>query len=172
MWIVVRRALAVLLLFAWFVAAVPHAAAASSTGGAGRLTADPIAHDPTIVKQGRYYYAFITGDIATRTYLPMKRSTDLKHWTELGPVFTTPPAWVVAELGVTPGDFWAPDISYFNGKYHLYYAASSFGTNNSVIGLATTTTLDPASPSYHWADEGMVFRSSTADNLILATFSP
>ena len=54
-------------------------------------------------------------------------------------------AWVVDEFGITPRDFWAPDITYFDGQYHLYYAASSFGTNNSVIGLATTTTLDPDS---------------------------
>ncbi len=126
--------------------------------------ADPIAHDPTVIRQGRYYYAFITGDIATRTYLPMKRSTDLVHWTELGPVFATAPDWVVRELGLTPGDFWAPDITFFDGEFHLYYAASSFGTNNSVIGLATAKTLDPASPGYGWVDRGMVFRSSTADN--------
>ncbi|GIG92658.1 family 43 glycosylhydrolase [Plantactinospora endophytica] len=130
---------------------------------AGRLAADPIAHDPTVVKQGRFYYAVITGDAATRTYLPIKRSTDLLHWTELGTVFSAPPAWVVAELGVTPADFWAPDISYFDGAYHLYYAASSFGTNNSVIGLATTRTLDPASPAYGWVDHGMVMRSRGTD---------
>ena len=53
---------------------------------------------------------------------------------------------MVEELGITPGDFWAPDINYFDGEYHLYYAASSFGTNNSVIGLATNVTLDPDSP--------------------------
>ncbi len=142
----------------------PSAATASGTPGVGRTADDPIAHDPTIIKQGRYYYAFITGDIATRTYLPMKRSTDLKHWTELGPVFTTPPAWVVEQLGITPGDFWAPDITYFAGEYHLYYAASSFGTNNSVIGLATNKTLDPGNSAYGWVDRGLVFRSSTADN--------
>ena len=54
---------------------------------------------------------------------------------------------------------WAPDISYFNGKYHLYYSVSSFGSRNSAIGLATTRTLDPSSPDYRWTDEGMVLRS-------------
>jgi arabinan endo-1,5-alpha-L-arabinosidase len=121
---------------------------------------DPIAHDPTLIKQGAYYYDVITGDIATRTYLPLRRSRDLVHWEFLGPVFTKPPAWVVDALGTTPGDFWAPDISYFNGRYHLYYAASQFATNNSVIGLATAETLDPAGPEYGWTDEGMVMRST------------
>jgi hypothetical protein len=170
MWIAARRAFAVLVLLAGSLLVSPVNPAAASTAASaahpevGRVADDPIAHDPTIIKQGRYYYAFITGDIGTRTYLPMKRSTDLLHWTELGPVFTTPPAWVVAELGLTPGDFWAPDITYFAGEYHLYYAASSFGTNNSVIGLATSKTLDPADPAYGWNDRGLVFRSSPADN--------
>ena len=71
----------------------------------------------------------------------------------------TPPAWVVRELGVLPDSFWAPDVSYFGGRYHVYYAASQFGTNNSVIGLATNVTLDPADPRYEWRDEGLVLRS-------------
>ena len=94
----------------------------------------------------------------------MRRSTDLVHWEFLGTVFTAPPAWVVTALGATPADFWAPDLRYFNGKYHLYYAASQFATNNSVIGLATTRTLDPGSPDYGWVDEGMVMRSRTGED--------
>jgi arabinan endo-1,5-alpha-L-arabinosidase len=144
------------------LAGLPAAQAVAAP--AGRIADDPIAHDPTVIKQGRYYYSFITGDIATRTYLPMRRSTDLLHWSDLGPVFTTAPDWITQQLGTTPGDFWAPDISFFAGAYHLYYAASSFGTNNSVIALATTPTLDPASPDYHWTDHGLVLRSSPADN--------
>ena len=54
--------------------------------------------------------------------------------------------------------------SYFGGLWHLYYAGSSFGSNNSVIGLATTPTLDPRSPRYHWTDDGLVFRTTSADN--------
>jgi hypothetical protein len=153
MWSVLRRAFAVLLLVFVLLPAAPAVAATPAP-------ADPIAHDPTVIKQGRYYYSFITGDIATRTYLPMRRSTDLVHWTSLGTVFSTPPAWVVEQLGTAPGDFWAPDISYVDGEYRLYYAASTFGTNNSVIGLATTRSLDPP----RWVDRGMVFRSGTGDN--------
>ncbi|HLL69731.1 MAG TPA: family 43 glycosylhydrolase [Micromonosporaceae bacterium] len=145
-------------------APAPAAPAPGPATPADGSVQDPIAHDPTMIKEGRYYYTIITGDIGTRTYLPIRRSTDLVNWEFLGTVFTTPPAWVVQELGVTPGDFWAPDITFFDGEYHLYYAASSFGTNNSVIGLATNTTLDPNSPDYRWVDRGMVLRSSTADD--------
>ncbi|MEV6850519.1 family 43 glycosylhydrolase [Actinoplanes sp. NPDC051411] len=167
MTVAARRALAVLLLLVASIGVVPggKAAVAAPEGAhVGRIADDPIAHDPTVIRQGHYYYSFITGDSATRTYLPMRRSADLLHWSDLGPVFTTAPAWVTEQLGTTPPDFWAPDISFFGGLYHLYYAASSFGTNNSVIGLATNTTLDPRSPAYRWVDHGMVIRSSTADN--------
>lgn len=137
---------------------------ASSAEPAGRVADDPVAHDPTIIRQGRYFYSFSTGDRDAGTYLPIQRSADLLHWQPVGPVFTTLPDWVGRELGFVPRDLWAPDISFFDGLYHLYYAGSSFGTNNSVIGLATTPTLDPASPDYGWTDRGMVLRSTPADN--------
>ena len=146
----------ILILLAVLLAAAPAPARAADT--------DPIARDPTVAKEGRFYYSVITGDFETATYLPLRRSRDLVHWEYLGTVFTTPPAWVVAELGVTPRDFWAPDLVLLNGRWHLYYAASSFGTNNSVIGLATNATLDPDDPDYRWVDEGMVFRSRAGDN--------
>ena len=78
-------------------------------------------------------------------------------------MFADKPAWITSTLGAIP-NLWAPDISYFGGLWHLYYAGSSFGSNNSVIGLATTPTLDPRSPRYHWTDDGLVFRSTTADD--------
>ncbi|MFI6070507.1 family 43 glycosylhydrolase [Actinoplanes sp. NPDC051343] len=166
MTVAARRVFAVLLLLVASIGALPGGAAVAAPRGvaAGRVADDPVAHDPTMIRQGRYYYTFITGDSGTRTYLPMRRSADLLHWTDLGPVFATAPTWVTEQLGTTPPDFWAPDISFYGGLYHLYYAASSFGTNNSVIGLATNTTLDPASRAYRWVDHGMVLRSTTAGN--------
>ncbi|SFG01731.1 Ricin-type beta-trefoil lectin domain-like [Actinoplanes philippinensis] len=142
--------LAAVLLTA--VPAVPARAAAPPVTG----NPDPVAHDPTLIKQGRWWYEIITGDSGTRTYLPIRRSIDLVHWTYTGTVFDTPPAWVAEELGVTPADFWAPDITWFDGEYHLYYAASSFGTNDSVIGLATTKSLDRP----QWVDRGLVLRTT------------
>ena len=68
-------------------------------------------------------------------------------------------------------DLWAPDISYFNGKYHLYYAASIFTTNESGIGLATNTTLDPNDPNYNWVDEGEIL-SSRGDTSNLNAIDP
>jgi arabinan endo-1,5-alpha-L-arabinosidase len=65
---------------------------------------------------------------------------------------------------VNARDLWAPDIAFYNGKYMLYYAASSFGSRNSAIGLATNKTLDPASPNYQWHDEGVIIRTQNSDN--------
>jgi hypothetical protein len=131
----------------------------AGTAGVGRVASDPSAHDPTIIKQGRYYYSISTG-----SFLPVSRSADLLHWAQLAPVFAEPPSWVARELGFTPADLWAPDLTFFDGEYHLYYAASSFGRNESVIGLATARTLDPDSAAYGWVDRGMVLRSRTTDN--------
>ena len=61
-------------------------------------------------------------------------------------------------------DLWAPDISLHNGVYYLYYAGSHFGTNTSVIGLATNTTLNPADKNYRWVDQGLVIGSTSANN--------
>jgi arabinan endo-1,5-alpha-L-arabinosidase len=68
------------------------------------------------------------------------------------------PEWVAAEVPKAR-NAWAPDISYFGGKYHLYYSLSSFGVNDSAIALATNATLDQASPDYKWVDEGEVVAS-------------
>jgi hypothetical protein len=49
-----------------------------------------------------------------------------------GSVFDKLPDWATKEFP-RAGAPWAP--------YHLYYAVSSFGSNESAIGLATTQTL-------------------------------
>jgi arabinan endo-1,5-alpha-L-arabinosidase len=122
-------------------------------------------HDPTMIKADGVYYVFSTGD---QNYgsgnIQIRKSADMETWSLVGVVFPKQPAWIAEELGVAPPNLWAPDISYFNGKYHLYYAGSTFGSNSSVIGLATNATLDPESPDYAWRDEGMVVRSRTAFN--------
>jgi len=123
-------------------------------------------HDPTMAKENGTYYLFSTGDpagVIGNGNIQIRTSQNLRDWTYAGTVFATKPAWITSALGNIP-NLWAPDISYFNGLWHLYYAGSSFGSNNSVIALATTPTLDPRNPRYHWTDEGQVFRTSSADN--------
>lgn len=123
-------------------------------------------HDPAMARENGVYYVFSTGDPAGAIgngNIQIRTSHDLRNWTYRGTVFADKPAWITSTLGSIP-NLWAPDISYFGGLWHLYYAGSSFGSNNSVIGLATSPTLDPGDPRYHWTDDGLVFRTTTADN--------
>lgn len=96
--------------------------------------------------------------------IQIRRSKDMAEWELLGTVFEHIPDWVARELGGWPPNLWAPDIALVNGTYYLYYVGSTFGSNNPVIGLATNTTLDPASPDYKWVDHGMVLRSISSNN--------
>ena len=143
------------------VATLPGASAANSNDRramAPAIQGDLAAHDPTLIKEGNIYYVFSTGG-----GIQIRTSTDLVTWTYKGTVFSTIPSWVTSAVGSIT-DLWAPDIHYVNGTYYLYYAGSTFGSNNSVIGLATNVTLNPADPRYHWVDQGLVLRSTTSDN--------
>jgi arabinan endo-1,5-alpha-L-arabinosidase len=115
-------------------------------------------HDPTVIKEGDTYYLF-----STRAGIAVRCSKDLVAWRLCGDVFAHLPAWAVADVAGLRG-IWAPDISYFNGKYHLYYSASTFGSNRSSIGLATNQTLDPTSDKYRWEDKGQVISSFKTDD--------
>jgi arabinan endo-1,5-alpha-L-arabinosidase len=57
------------------------------------------------------------------------------------------------------GHIWAPDISFHDGKYVLYYSVSAFGKNTSCIGVATNATLDPTDKNFKWVDHGKVIQS-------------
>lgn len=123
-----------------------------------RLTGDLVpTHDPVIAREGDTYYVFGTG-LSSRT------STDLVHWT-LGKALLDNqlPDWATAAVPGAKG-MWAPDISFVNGRWRLYYAASTFGSNRSAIGLFTSPTLNPAAPNYAWRDEGLVLMSTKADD--------
>jgi arabinan endo-1,5-alpha-L-arabinosidase len=121
------------------------------------LSGDLAVHDPVVMRENDTFYVFSTGN-RRAGILPIRFSRDLYHWTGCGSVFEALPEWATKEI---PGarSAWAPDISRYNGKYHLYYSVSTFGKNDSAIGLATNQTLDPNSPGCQWVDEGLVVRS-------------
>ncbi len=115
-------------------------------------------HDPTVIKEGGTFYLF-----STRAGIAIRCSQDLVQWRLCGDVFAHLPAWAVKDVPGLRG-IWAPDISYFNGKYHLYYSVSTFGSNRSSIGLVTNATLDPASEKYRWQDQGKIVSSNNTDD--------
>lgn len=117
------------------------------------------AHDPTFIRDDNGTYTLLL----TNNMLRVQQSTDMLHYTNQNRVFNSLPSWVGAE-GISATDVWAPQITYRNGKYWCYYTVSSFGSNNSAIGLAVTSTLDVNSPEYGWDEKGMVFRSARGNN--------
>lgn len=112
------------------------------------------AHDPVMIKQDSMYYLFCTGQGIT-----VWSSRDLKIWKKEKSVFDTPPSWAVQAVAGFKGHIWAPDISFNNGMYYLYYSVSQFGKNTSCIGVAVNKTLNPDSPDFKWEDKGKVIQS-------------
>ncbi|HEX4488804.1 MAG TPA: arabinan endo-1,5-alpha-L-arabinosidase [Terriglobales bacterium] len=121
-------------------------------------------HDPAIINDDDTWYLFSTGNGPDRKGdIPVRCSKDLHAWKKCGQVFDAIPEWIKQESPETK-ELWAPDLSYFNGEFHLYYAFSVFGKNTSGIALLTNKTLDPASPNYHWKDQGLILRSRVEDD--------
>src|SRR5213594_3359079 len=121
--------------FAMLLMAIVHA---------GALQGTYTAHDPsTMVKEGNKYWVFATGPGCRARY-----SFDRTTWFAAPHVFANLPAWINTAVPGNNGDVWAPDIMRFNNRFHLYYSVSRFGENESVIGLATSPTLDPPA----WTD--------------------
>ncbi|MEU6857635.1 arabinan endo-1,5-alpha-L-arabinosidase [Glycomyces sp. NPDC046736] len=169
-------ALAAAGLLAGLAALAPTAAAdpagprqACAADAPGTVGGDLGAHDPGLFapcEDGEPWYVFATGwgplgqgNITIRT-----STDDGATWTYVDTVWDVKPAWLTAAV---PGvdNLWAPEIYHdaAEGRYYLYYSASTFGNQRSVIGLATNTTLDPADPAYAWIDEGQVWESSPGD---------
>jgi arabinan endo-1,5-alpha-L-arabinosidase len=163
-------------------ALVSVVALAGCTGGSGdepvptptgpaatalELTGELRTHDPALVAgvDGEPWYVFSTGDQRVGLGAPQIRtSPDGLEWTEAGTVWTasTRPTWVYEQVpGVS--NFWAPEVVEHDGTWYLYYSASTFGSNRSLIGLVTNTTLDPADPDYAWVDQGEVWRSTPGE---------
>ncbi|MEU0557243.1 arabinan endo-1,5-alpha-L-arabinosidase [Dactylosporangium sp. NPDC006015] len=145
----------------------PASAAAPRTGGSvvgaavpsypmpARVTGDTGVHDPTVVKRpdGTYLVAH------TGTNIALKTSTDRVAFRNAGSVFPGGASWTSPYTGGSR-NLWAPDLSFRNGRYYLYYSASTFGSNHSAIFLATSTT----GASGSWTNQGLVVESRTSDN--------
>ncbi|RZL15027.1 MAG: arabinan endo-1,5-alpha-L-arabinosidase [Pedobacter sp.] len=118
------------------------------------LKKDINAHDPAMIKAENTYYLYCTGQGVT-----VWSSQDRINWKSEPSVFSDAPKWAKEAVPGFKGYIWAPDISFFKGRYYLYYSASTFGKNTSAIGLATNMTLDSSNPLYKWVDHGLVIQS-------------
>jgi arabinan endo-1,5-alpha-L-arabinosidase len=110
-------------------------------------------HDPSMIKSGGSYRLFATGG-----GIEQRASIDRVNFTPAiaAHAFAALPAWTTPYTN--GADLWAPDVFFNGGQYYLYYAASTFGSSNSAIGLATSPTGEAGT----WVDGGAaVLTSST-----------
>lgn len=149
-------------------------------------------HDPSIAKYGKEYYVFLTHDNVSITtssslngpwktvgsVLPKGSKIDYAGRYYLSSHFVIP-FFLITSLYLHRFffffryDIWAPDVSLYEGVYHLFYAVSTYGVQVSAIGLAVSKTLAPEYAFYFhhslfhhnnalystWTDLGMVFSS-------------
>jgi arabinan endo-1,5-alpha-L-arabinosidase len=156
----------------------PSAAVANNQGGTG-VYSNPLkpqipsggivesCADPSVIRgqqQGdNYWYMYCTTDPLNDAdrdangnfvfhRIPMFKSLDLVNWTYEGDASSAFPTWAA-----TTAALWAPEISYFNNQYYLYYVVTDVkdeisgepncGDDNA-IGVATSASpLGPWVPS-------------------------
>ncbi|KAF2260429.1 putative arabinan endo-1,5-alpha-L-arabinosidase A [Lojkania enalia] len=108
------------------------------------------AHDPALIRRddGTYFRFSTGGKIAIHSAPSIQ-----------GP-------WVYQGAAIPNGskinkagkdDLWAPDVTKVGDTYYLYYSVSSFGSQDSAIGVATSKSLDVNS----WTDLGASGVAST-----------
>ncbi|MFD3656081.1 arabinan endo-1,5-alpha-L-arabinosidase [Streptomyces sp. NPDC058620] len=149
-----RAVAALAVVVGVLLATLPSAATATAYPDPQTVTGDTAIHDPTMIrlKDGSYVAYSTHGRLEARV------SKDRTHWERAAvDAFATPPAWWYAYNDTA--DPWAPEITYRAGTYWLYYSLSSWGSNHSAIGVATSASGRPGT----WTDRGKVFASETGD---------
>src|SRR5450432_58035 len=145
-----RRAIASLsaVLVVPLALAAPARLASAATSGANGT------HDPSrMVESDGRFYVYSTGGGS-------KSSPDGLAWTS-GPMLFAGsgiPQSTTSVVSKNEG-IWAPDVIYLNGEYYLYYSIAN-AQNACAVGLITSPTLNPSSPSYKWTDRGLVVSNS------------
>lgn len=140
------------------VSAVPEPTGDPDTWGARH------AHDPTVVRaDDGTWYLFSTDAVANGTDIPsgvhVRTSTDLVSWTFAGTALDGVPRRAFEHTGAA--GLWAPEVVRWPGdapRWHMYYSASTFGSNTSAIGLAVASDL--AGP---WDDRGLVVATQVGE---------
>lgn len=91
--------------------------------------------DPSIIRVGKEYWATATSS-EWGPQFPLLHSTDLVNWEISGTVFAHRPEWAV-------GNFWAPEIIEYKGKYYIYYVGRQKG---GPLAVAVATADKPSGP--------------------------
>lgn len=111
--------------------------------------------DPNLVQaKDSFFYAYSTQaswkkeNFGGTYFLPIIRSKNLVDWQVVGDALTKKPDWK------SEGGIWAPDASFHNNRYFLYYSYSTWGDPNPGIGVATSD-----KPEGPFTDHGKLFFS-------------
>lgn len=141
--------------------------------GAWGIYGSTFTHDPSIIYEpsAGLYWMFYTAD-----GIGVKYSSDGHTWYQGQQIFSRAQSWWKNYVpGKTDFNIWAPDISYYNGRYNLYYSVSTFGSNVSAIGLISCSSILRGD----WVDQGCVISSSRGSryncidpNFVLAGNTP
>lgn len=127
---------------------------AAAYANPGACSGECWTHDPSVVRRSDgTYYRFSTG-----SKIGIYSASSLSGpWTFEGAAIPDG-----SSIDLTGNDdLWAPDVILKGSTYILYYAVSSFGSQSSAIGYATSTTLEYGS----WMDHGSTgVASSTGKN--------
>ncbi|KAJ5653841.1 hypothetical protein N7490_000844 [Penicillium lividum] len=111
-----------------------------------------VVSDPTLIQRSSdsKYFRFSTGNEISYA----SASSIAGPWTTIGSML--PDGSSIDLDGNT--DLWAPDAHIVDDLYYVYYAVSTFGSQDSAIGLATSSTMDLDS----WTDHGSIGVASSS----------
>jgi len=119
--------------------------------GLSAPTDSPFVHDPVMAHEHGTYHLYSTG-----VGIQHMTSQDGKQWSmRHEPVMSVIPQWTRDSVPGFNHHVWAPDVIRWHDRWWMAYSCSTFGKNNSVIGLLSSKSLN----SPLWSDEGCIVTS-------------
>jgi len=112
--------------------------------------------DPTVVRAGDgYFYAYATQAVVDGKlhHIQVARSEDLGNWTRMPDALPQKPVWA----DKFEPKFWAPHVSFADGKYFMYYSADP--NTQKGLCLAVAVAEKPAGP---FVDSGKPLKCGTS----------
>lgn len=97
--------------------------------------------DPSVVRVGEDYWATATSSEWAPLF-PILHSKDLVNWELTGHIFNKKPDW-------SEKHYWAPEISYYKGKFYAYYVG--WKKPSGPLSVAVATADKATGP---WTDHG------------------
>jgi beta-xylosidase len=96
--------------------------------------------DPSIIRVGNDYWATATTSQWAPLF-PILHSRDLVNWQIVGAALSQRPDW-------SDGNYWAPEISFYRGRYYIYY------TGHKKDGSLCVAVMTAANPRGPYTDHG------------------